>query len=210
MAHLTRRGARAVTTDLDKVASLVQNKFAALGLPERIALDFAKKCDLISDHIERYAIHLAAESGEEVVEEKEEVVEDDKADKKASVKQSADGSVEPGPSNQGFNANDIGTQKAGPLETLPPQEGFMSGHFTQKNFSQLDEKQESGQIGFKVSAALASIEQALAGVRALVASAKLAEDEKPADEKPADEKPADEAEGTDKSASDDFGYNLFN
>jgi hypothetical protein len=62
MAHLTLRGAKSVTADLDKLANLVQFKFATLGLPAHIAKDFATKCDVLSDHIDRFAKTLDDES----------------------------------------------------------------------------------------------------------------------------------------------------
>jgi ribosomal protein L12E/L44/L45/RPP1/RPP2 len=65
MPSLTRRGARSVTADLDRIANLFQNRFADLGIPEKIANDFSLRCDLLSDHIERYAIKLAEEQQEE-------------------------------------------------------------------------------------------------------------------------------------------------
>lgn len=46
---LTRQGARNFTQALDRVATVVQNRHAVLGLPQDVALDFAKRCDLISD-----------------------------------------------------------------------------------------------------------------------------------------------------------------
>lgn len=45
-------GARRVTTGLDRMASVIQEHFAALGLPQKVALDFAYRCDLLSDAIQ--------------------------------------------------------------------------------------------------------------------------------------------------------------
>ena len=54
--ELTRKGARNLTEALDKVASTLQNAHGALGIPEKIALDFAYRCDLISDAVEKKAV----------------------------------------------------------------------------------------------------------------------------------------------------------
>ncbi len=54
--ELTRKGARNLTEALDKVASTLQNAHDTLGIPEKIALDFAYRCDLISDAVEKKAV----------------------------------------------------------------------------------------------------------------------------------------------------------
>jgi len=144
MAKLTRRGAANVTTDLDKIASLFQNRAAALGVPEKIAHDFAYRCDLLSDHIEKYATRLAAAEGDEAAEDEEAPATAGK--KKAAVDETGT-SVEPKPGNQGFDANEIGDLKAGPLEIItPPDEPWMAGEFTQERFIALREKQQSGEL----------------------------------------------------------------
>lgn len=66
---LTRKGARNLTETLDRVATAVQQRHALLGVPERVAQDFAYRCDLLSDAIERRAstnfpIEAAAEVSE--------------------------------------------------------------------------------------------------------------------------------------------------
>lgn len=55
MKKMTRKGAAQVTADFDEMANLVQNHYATLGIPKKIALDFAYRCDLLSDAIERTA-----------------------------------------------------------------------------------------------------------------------------------------------------------
>ena len=52
---LTRKGARNLTETLDRVATAVQKRSALLGVPDRVANDFAYRCDLLSDAIERQA-----------------------------------------------------------------------------------------------------------------------------------------------------------
>lgn len=45
-------GARRVTAYLNNIASVVQSNYEALGLPKKIAYDFALRCDMLSDSIE--------------------------------------------------------------------------------------------------------------------------------------------------------------
>ena len=197
-SQLSRRGARAVTQDLDKLATVFQSQHSVLGVPEEYALRFAYYCDVMSDAVEKHAIRLAGdeekpkdeeeakkeaaditagceklpeggmrdncekkkEEGKEAASKKSEDKDEDEEAKKGSKKKAVDEtgtSVEPAPGNQGFDANDIADEKAGPLEIIAPVEGFMGGHFTQERFQQLREKQEGGQIGFKVSASMARL-----------------------------------------------------
>ena len=65
-------GARRVTANLDNLATLFQTYGGSLGIPSRVAADFAYRCDLLSDAIERHvgaskqARFNPAEIGEEV------------------------------------------------------------------------------------------------------------------------------------------------
>ena len=49
----SKAGARRVTANLDAIASLFQNHAASLGIPRKVAMDFATRCDLLSDSIDR-------------------------------------------------------------------------------------------------------------------------------------------------------------
>ena len=53
--NLTRHGARTLTESLDRIATAVQHNAAVLGLPGNNAQDFAYRCDLISDAVEKTA-----------------------------------------------------------------------------------------------------------------------------------------------------------
>lgn len=53
--QLTKQGALQVSTDLDRLATVFQKEHALLGLPEKLARDFALRCDILSDHIEKKA-----------------------------------------------------------------------------------------------------------------------------------------------------------
>jgi hypothetical protein len=128
MARLTRQGARNLTAALDNIAQVVQHRAELLGLDARTATDFAYRCDLLSDAIERTAAtnfpRVAAEKGS-----------DDEGM-----------SVEHG--EGGFDPNLIGDEVPGPLEIIePPSEPWMDGHFTQEKYHVLGELQEAGQLG---------------------------------------------------------------
>jgi hypothetical protein len=47
------KGARRVTATLDSLASLFQSHHASLGIPGKVAMDFALRCDMLSDSIDR-------------------------------------------------------------------------------------------------------------------------------------------------------------
>ena len=49
----SKAGARRVTATLDSLASMFQNHAASLGIPQKVAMDFATRCDLLSDSIDR-------------------------------------------------------------------------------------------------------------------------------------------------------------
>ena len=66
---------RAIVADLDNLAELFQNAGSELGVPTRIAMDFAYRCDLLSDAIEKLAGDDEEEEKEE--EEKEEEKEEE-------------------------------------------------------------------------------------------------------------------------------------
>lgn len=56
MNKLTRNDAREITASIDRIANVVQRNPDVLGIDPKIASDFAYRCDLISDAIERTAI----------------------------------------------------------------------------------------------------------------------------------------------------------
>ena len=49
----SKAGVRRVTANLDVLASLFQNHHRSLGIPQKVAMDFAYRCDLLSDSIDR-------------------------------------------------------------------------------------------------------------------------------------------------------------
>lgn len=52
---LTRQGALNVTRELDRLATVIQNNAEVFGIPAAVAVDFAKRADVISDAIELQA-----------------------------------------------------------------------------------------------------------------------------------------------------------
>ena len=52
---LSKEAAQAITADLDKLAQLFETDHAALGVPTNVAKDFAYRCDLLSDFVEKQA-----------------------------------------------------------------------------------------------------------------------------------------------------------
>lgn len=117
MATMTKKGARSVTATLDRVAELFQKEWATMGVPEKIATDFALRCDMLSDHMERAAgIDKAALTELDVMKE------------------------------PGFNPEEIGQEKKGPLEG-EPDEPFMKGEFTQQENRELRERVQDGDLG---------------------------------------------------------------
>lgn len=133
MARLTRQGARNLTAALDNIAQVVQQRAALLGLDTRTATDFAYRCDLLSDAIERTAsanFPLSRQATD------------------AYGKGSDDEGMSVEHGEGGFDPNLIGDEVPGPLEIIePPSEPWMDGHFTQEEYHVLGELQEAGELG---------------------------------------------------------------
>lgn len=133
MARLTRQGARNLTAALDNIAQVVQHRASLLGLDKRTATDFAYRCDLLSDAIERTASANYPLSRQA-------------ADAHGKGNDDEGMSVEHG--EGGFDPNLIGDEVPGPLEIIePPKEAWMDGHFTQEKYHVLGELQEAGELG---------------------------------------------------------------
>lgn len=70
---LTRTGALNATRILDQAAELIQRNATVFGIPEAVALDFAKRADILSDTIETTAAkNFPRTAGDEEDDEKEE------------------------------------------------------------------------------------------------------------------------------------------
>lgn len=210
--QITKKGARAVTASLDRMAELFQTEYATLGVSKKVADDFALRCDMLADHIEKHAgIRRQALTGDDT----------------------------PGAQNGGFDPEEIGAEEAGPLEAVDSDEPYMDGEFTQQEHRELRERVESGDLdpgkvtpepaaptSGKQAADLRRALQAavIEGasprlVKALALAAKVAEEDEGGDEeveeeeevsakKAAEEEVEEEVEvETKKKAS--HGFNLF-
>jgi hypothetical protein len=114
---MTKMGAKEVTSALDSMAQLFEHDFETMGVPEKVAKEFALRCDLLSDHLEKQAgIEKEALTGDDPVKE------------------------------PGFNPEEIGEEKSGPLED-EPDESFMKDEFTQQENRELRERVENNDIG---------------------------------------------------------------
>jgi hypothetical protein len=117
MATLTSQGAKQVTTTLDRIANLFDKEAQSLGIPAHVASDFAYRCDLLSDYVEKHA------GGERTALDELDVVKED-----------------------GFDPDDIGREVAGPSEGDGDESSYMDGHFTQQSHRELREEQEEGDL----------------------------------------------------------------
>ena len=138
-------------------------------------MDFAYRCDLISDHVERHAIELDKQAAEQV-EKPQTKIDDNPASKDQNKpehyeKKAEDEtglSVEP---TGGFDPNEIADKKPGPLEAEPGEEG-VQGHFTQINFQQLRDKEEGAGVGTQVDK-FASLQDSLSRLDKMAMTANL-------------------------------------
>lgn len=151
--HLTRQGALNVTKDLDKISSLIQHHHAVLGIPAKVALDFAWKCDVLSDAIEKRAISndkvhgvTAAEGEEDEGEGKEAAAKNAAPEFAKPPKNETGGSVEPTGEKPSWDPNAIGDDVGGPHKSEADEASYMGGNFSQQENHQLRDKQQSGQV----------------------------------------------------------------
>ena len=119
MPGLTKEAAQAVTDRLDKLATEIQKNHETMGIPEKIAHDFAYRCDILSDFLE----------------------------KRAGFQREALSEFDP-VKEQGFDPDDIGEEVGGPLRD-DPDEPFMNQEFTQQENRELRERQQDGDLGMK-------------------------------------------------------------
>lgn len=83
---MTKKGAIQVTSALDNLAQLFEDQHVAMGVPARVAKEFALRCDLLADFIEKKAGLKKALTGDDPVKE------------------------------PGFNPEEVGEEVGGPLE----------------------------------------------------------------------------------------------
>jgi len=142
--------AKLLTSHFDNVAELVQKNAALFQIPEKIAFDFAKRCDLISDHLEKHA-------GQWTMDPK--------------------GNFNIGPA-QPFNPAEIGEQDATPPKT-EPDEPYMKKNFIQEEFDELREVQQTGGFSNARAAAQVNATFAKMAAKVAELEAKLAASEIP-------------------------------
>jgi hypothetical protein len=166
MANLTKKGALSVTQTIDRIATVVASEYVAFGISPRVAEDFAKRCDMISDHIERKAG----------------MDPEDEEGKKAALKQALSGQPDhkvnyPTPS-KGFDAESIGVETSGRHEG-DGDEPYMNGEFTQQENRELRDTVESRRLPGVTTdprAPRPGVQASFAALAATLKSAKLDED----------------------------------
>ena len=52
---ISKKAAKAITADLDRLAQLFERNHKVIGVPAKVAVDFAYRCDLLSDFVEKNA-----------------------------------------------------------------------------------------------------------------------------------------------------------
>lgn len=116
---ITKKGARQVTADLDRLANLFQYNHEALKLPQSISLDLAKRLDTVASHIELVT----------------------GLDKEAAMDPPSNYTEEKIHSGE-FDPAEIGEEQSAALERNP-DEPYMDT-FKQDEFDQLREIQQTG------------------------------------------------------------------
>lgn len=164
---VTAAGAKRFTMDLDRVASTIEKHYASMGIPQKFAMDFCHKCDILSDRIEKFA----RVAGEEAP-----AKEEPEAKKEASSR------------TANFDANNIAKAKAGPLVKDADDAAVLTGHFTQAEFAQLNGKVQSGKLSNgSAEAPVAHTQVSRLAMIMKAAMLALAEDDSKEEEAPAKE-----------------------
>lgn len=123
--RLTRRAALDANNALDHVAELIVTSAPSCGISSEVAQKFAAQCDMLADHIARHA-------GVDLVKLAE------------ARKQGLSGDDVFDEGKTGFDAEEIGEEKAGPLQK-EKDEPYMTSQFTQQENRELREKTEDGE-----------------------------------------------------------------
>lgn len=125
MPRLTKEGAQRVTSRLDEIATDIQKNHADWGIPEKIATDFAMRCDLLSDAMEKMAGIT-----------RQALTEYDPVNEPTAI--------------GGEDPEQIGKEVGGPLRQ-DADERYMPGEFSQQENRELRERQEDGDLGVKTN-----------------------------------------------------------
>jgi hypothetical protein len=148
--QLSKQGALQVTRDLDRIATLFEAEFQALGVSEKIAHDFATRCDLLSQEVEKTAGIERTEGGEfkdpEIAKLATAIEKKAQMDPKSNYTEDQLGAKD-------FNPAEIGEEQSGAL--LRNQDEPYMDVFKQDEFDQLRQVQQDGMFSNAKSASLA-------------------------------------------------------
>jgi len=144
--QLTKQGALQVSSDLDRLATLFQSETDTLGVTEKIAKDFALRCDILADHVEKKAGVERDEDG--TIKDPDLNKYASALSKRAQMDPTKNISIDHG---SGFNPAEIGEEQSKAL--LRNQDEPYMDVFKQDEFDQLREVQQNGMFSNAKSAA---------------------------------------------------------
>lgn len=148
--QLTKQGALQVSTDLDRLASVFQQEHATLGLSEKVAQDFALRCDILSDFIEKKA--GVARDADGAIKDAELAKYASALSRRAQMDPKKNFTVGDVKSGE-FNPAEIGEEQSGAL-LRNSDEPYMDC-FQQDEFDQLRQVQQDGMFSNAKAAAVA-------------------------------------------------------
>lgn len=146
--QLTKQGALQVSSDLDRLATLFQSETAILGITDKIALDFAKRCDTLSDIVEKRA--GVERNDDNTLKDPELSKYASALSKRAEMDPKSNFTLEDVKPGE-FNPAEIGEEQAKAL--LRNQDEPYMDVFKQDEFDQLREVQQNGMFSNAKSAA---------------------------------------------------------
>lgn len=148
--QISKQGALQVSTDLDRLANLFQTEHKTLGLSEKVAKDFALRCDILSDHIEKKA--GVERDGDGDITDPELAKYASALSKRAQMDPKENFTMDPVQSHE-FDPSEIAREQSGaPLRNS--DEPYMD-MFKQDEFDQLRQVQQEGMFSnAKVAAQL--------------------------------------------------------
>lgn len=147
--QLSKFGALQVSHDMDRLAALYQEEAEAIGVSPKIANDFALRCDILSDHIEKRA--GIERDGDGNLTDPELLQYATALTKKAAMDPKENYTVDQLGAND-FNPAEIGEEQSGAL--LRNQDEPYMDVFKQDEFDQLRQVQQDGMFSNAKSASL--------------------------------------------------------
>ena len=149
--QLSKFGALQVSHDMDRLAALYQEEAEAIGVSSKIANDFALRCDILSDHLEKRA---------GIERDDNNALKDPELAKYAShLSTSKTAAMDP---KENYTVDQVGANDFNPAEIGEEQSGALLRNedepymdvFKQDEFDQLREVQQDGMFSNAKSAAL--------------------------------------------------------